>query len=631
MKKIIFLLILLFILTFSGCDNKKPNDGTTQESSTEKPSFEEVVTILDQKQTLDEAGILSYIQNEYIEDDMMQQLSNFQENILLSSSSYNGVTDESSFKLELISTQTGELISKVEYNLVDVPMVQILDRHLAVSDMVSGKVMILDENLKQEKEYEVEKGNIFLNKKMTKAYVLDQKDGILVVDLAEGTRERMMTEMESTYISKVCGDYITLVYTDAKTGLSGNALLNLEAEEVDILDLNKSFYAVEHNSQVWFAGIVGEFNQYLLGTEDAPHLLRMEAGFVPSLVPNSDEIIVSRVQVDESMDLTAYSSDGTYLSKVNIPFGSMGYWNNIVKFDSLHGYLLTSVDEQGLDKLYYWDTRISCKGENLNLTEMTDEIQSGDAVSEELYEKARKIGEKHGVTIKIADQCETEYSDYKAEQNLNGDKISRGLDIIDLSLSSYPEGFLEQLHFGYLREIEINLMGDISARHEIEEDKNGFDSFVAFVEQNDEKHMMVFDLSRGQLMEQDLYHEISHLIDKKLQNMVDNEKEIKFSEEGWAALNPSDFAYCQDYTDVPDAYYYDGYDDYFIDIYSRTFPSEDRARILEYAMIGAEFCFDTYPGLVEKLDYYAQCIRDGFDTTGWPEVTKWEEMLFLVD
>jgi hypothetical protein len=174
-------------------------------------------------------------------------------------------------------------------------------------------------------------------------------------------------------------------------------------------------------------------------------------------------------------------------------------------------------------------------------------------------------------------------------------------------------------------------MGDIFARNEIEEDKNGFDSFVAFVEQNEEKHMVVFDLGRGQLMEQDLYHEFSHLIDKKLQNMVDIGKKIKFSEEGWAALNPSGFVYCQDYRDVPDAYYYDGYDDHFIDIYSRTFPTEDRARILEYAMIGAEFCFDTFHGLKTKLEYYCECIRDGFDTTGWPEVTKWEEMLFLVD
>ena len=30
-----------------------------------------------------------------------------------------------------------------------------------------------------------------------------------------------------------------------------------------------------------------------------------------------------------------------------------------------------------------------------------------------------------------------------------------------------------------------------------------------------------------------------------------------------------------------------------------------------------------------KFAYYCQCIREGFDTTGWPETTPWEEMLSL--
>lgn len=33
------------------------------------------------------------------------------------------------------------------------------------------------------------------------------------------------------------------------------------------------------------------------------------------------------------------------------------------------------------------------------------------------------------------------------------------------------------------------------------------------------------------------------------------------------------------------------------------------------------------PGMQKKLDYYARCIRDCFDTALWPEVTAWERML----
>ena len=80
---------------------------------------------------------------------------------------------------------------------------------------------------------------------------------------------------------------------------------------------------------------------------------------------------------------------------------------------------------------------------------------------------------------------------------------------------------------------------------------------------------------------------------------------------------------------VPDDIYADGYDSYFIDTYSRTFPTEDRARVMEYAMIGWDWMFseDGSAPLREKLRYYADCIRDCFDTAGWPAVTRWEQPL----
>lgn len=630
MKKLLFLLSFIFIIGMTGCKDKNPGD-TAENSTTEQVQIEPVTTILDERQPLDDQGILSYISNAYIEDGIQQQIYNYQENLLICSSLYDGVNGTTKVTLELISTQSGELLSKMEKEYEDTPVLQILDRHIVVSDRIAGKIEILKEDLTVEKEYELEQGLLFLNRMMTKAYVINQEPGILVINLEDKSQERVMKEMENVYTSKICGDNVTLVYTDRKTGLSNNALLNLATEEVEILDLNKSLYGVEHNSRVWLAGLIGETSQYFYGTEEVPKRLKLQTDVMPSFLPNSDELILSQSQEDGSLNLTAYNPDGSYLSKISIPGGSLGYWGMIVKFESLHGYLLTSIDEQGVDRLYHWDTSLVTEGTNLEFLEMADEVPKGDALPDELYEKAKLIGEKYGITIKIADQCDVEYDGYTVEQNLNPDKISRGLDTIDLSLSSYPDGFIEQLYFGYFREIEINLMGNIYAINQVEENKSGFDSFIAFVQNDEDKYTMVFDLSRGQLIEQDLYHEFSHVIDKKMQHMVDQGKELFYSEEQWASLNPEGFVYTGSYTDVPDAYYYDGYDDYFIDIYSRTFPSEDRARIMEYAMMGAQFCFDTYPGLVMKLEYYSECIRDCFDTTGWPEVTKWEEMLLLVD
>ena len=78
---------------------------------------------------------------------------------------------------------------------------------------------------------------------------------------------------------------------------------------------------------------------------------------------------------------------------------------------------------------------------------------------------------------------------------------------------------------------------------------------------------------------------------------------------------------------IPDAVLNDGYEAYFVDTYARTYPTEDRARTFEYAMAGWDWVFTEQEPLREKLAYYAACIRDAFDTAGWPDVTTWEQPL----
>ena len=50
--------------------------------------------------------------------------------------------------------------------------------------------------------------------------------------------------------------------------------------------------------------------------------------------------------------------------------------------------------------------------------------------------------------------------------------------------------------------------------------------------------------------------------------------------------------------------------------------------MVEMAMLGSDFVYESNPYLRDKLAYYSECIRDCFNTDGWPEVTAWEEMLY---
>jgi hypothetical protein len=48
---------------------------------------------------------------------------------------------------------------------------------------------------------------------------------------------------------------------------------------------------------------------------------------------------------------------------------------------------------------------------------------------------------------------------------------------------------------------------------------------------------------------------------------------------------------------------------------------------MEAAMCNFTWDFEPGSGTRTKLQYYADCIRDCFDTEGWPERTLWEQVL----
>ena len=61
--------------------------------------------------------------------------------------------------------------------------------------------------------------------------------------------------------------------------------------------------------------------------------------------------------------------------------------------------------------------------------------------------------------------------------------------------------------------------------------------------------------------------------------------------------------------------------------YALTFPTEDRAVLMAAAMEQNSWDFEAGSGRRAKMQFYADCIRDCFDTTGWPQTTMWEQVL----
>ena len=115
-------------------------------------------------------------------------------------------------------------------------------------------------------------------------------------------------------------------------------------------------------------------------------------------------------------------------------------------------------------------------------------------------------------------------------------------------------------------------------------------------------------------------HELCHLIDRALFEAAKTDPS-HWSEEGWAALDPEGFAYYGAYLDAEGRPYSEyGSPDltaeadpdaaYFISRYAKTFPTEDRASLVETLFrLGPDSLIMRSPHLEAKLAYYAEAIR----------------------
>jgi len=320
------------------------------------------------------------------------------------------------------------------------------------------------------------------------------------------------------------------------------------------------------------------------------------------------------------MAASLYNRDGQHISSAALD-GLISYpMAEPVWYEEYGGYVFTLIDESGQDQLLFWDAAHAGEGESLKLTTAEEALAlpAGSSLPEEYYARAQALSEKYGIRILIGDQCDTDFNERTAMRREIAADVDLALNELEAALSAYPEGFIDQLKFESYTEIEIQLLGEIL-------DKFNNDLLNGFVEYHNGKFVMGLDARGPEIafkpLRQTFHHEISHIVDYKLEMeaaFVDN----GYSDAQWRKFNPEGFIYKRD-SDSGINMYQD-YPDCFIDAYSATASSEDRARILEYASFNDWTRFENSQILKDKLAYYTQCIRRGFDTTGWPEKTIWE-------
>ena len=256
-------------------------------------------------------------------------------------------------------------------------------------------------------------------------------------------------------------------------------------------------------------------------------------------------------------------------------------------------------------------------------------------VPEELSDLARRaaeLGEQYGMHIMISEECRNLYGGYAISPENDPENIQAALDLLEEELAKYPQGFFRNLWELSGISAELWLSG---AMNGIEMET--LDSAGGFANTSGDRAVIVANIQMPESLRTTLHHELSHIIDGQI---IWNSDGL-LSDESWISLNPSTdehedlytYTYTQNgYEDgVPYCYYgcRDYEDVYFIDDYSMTFPTEDRARLFESIMTeGTDswISWEECPHLREKLNAYALAIREVLGEDDWENVI-WEKYL----
>ena len=255
-------------------------------------------------------------------------------------------------------------------------------------------------------------------------------------------------------------------------------------------------------------------------------------------------------------------------------------------------------------------------------------------VSEEfevLKEKADQLEARYDVEIFIGDECSDFLGGYAVYPLNDYQLVEEALNSLDEEMSRYPDKFFSQFEYGWYDGLSIYLASELVG---IED--GVLDTAGGFQTERDSESIIVLDCNNTYGMTSTFHHELSHAIEDKIMHVEAEESKEILKAEDWEALNTQEnmysYSYENSYNEEYDEaiyqymYYSDGdvSNTCFVDSYALSYPTEDRARIFESVMCDYyEVDFNKAPRIKAKLNYYADAIREAFDTTGWGEM-PWE-------
>ncbi len=228
---------------------------------------------------------------------------------------------------------------------------------------------------------------------------------------------------------------------------------------------------------------------------------------------------------------------------------------------------------------------------------------------------AAGLGEKYGIEIRIwEDAVRLQPWNYDLDPEYQTAVLRRELELLDQRLSRFPSHFLPDMAAQF-SSLKLCIVRQISGTAE-----SGDQSTVPQLQFFDGTDAYVV-ISAGRTSEGALYHGLYLAMETRI-----------FAESSaldqWDTLNPLDFSYfCLAGSDRDPGIYLDGEDRAFTSLSAMNYPKEDRAGILEYAMLPGNQAFFRPWRMQRKLRALCLGIREAFSLEECPEAFLWEQYL----
>ena len=482
------------------------------------------------------------------------------------------------YKLIKYNLELSNIEKEVTFNTKDIgPSIIIKDNYVNVVSSSNVSIYKFDKSLKliSKLEKNIEEYDL---------YGVYKEEPLLIKDNEIYINDKLYDKVLTS-----CNKAISIIYKDNSfiyfnnEELNINCIYNIDKKTTDYLD-NSIIEPINNGYMLYNY----KDNKVIIKKENEKKYYLNSKNETSNIKVNNDGTKLITFN-DDSKELKIYDLENNkIINKIILNLSSEEFISLFILNDLAYAVVTNGISYD----LYVWNYKENTLNESM--------ISHSDSKSKiNSYELVTKIKKEFNVNMYIYEKGVRFFNDFYALPSYDDELTYDSLSKTYKMLSNFNKEFYDKFYINDNNGIEIYLTDKVAPSDLNIQIKNP--SAYSLVMNN--TYIIALNINTNSY-EKTLCHELMHTIENNMHDLYNNKilKNEPFNK--WNEYNPKDFKYNNSYIEESnDRYTISSEKDvYFIDSYSHTYPSEDRARIFE------QFCKDEsiiekYSKIKKKAEY----------------------------